>query len=267
MRRCKPRVKDFPDQALVILVNQKQDEKFTKYVKAILLERYLSENMSLQELSKRVISSKSDFQKQILWETISSKLLTEKDNSQIIRACHLMEKMPIDNLVPLTQQAQNEQIKSQAQQICRQKERKLEEELELDDDIYDKYEQDNQAEEEFTTQDYQRQKPRISQKRQFDLSITTRKFLQDFYGLSYLSDRKLSHEEMEEIIHEEGIELPRRGRIQNISYDQVATGKYVLVRNETNKSKQARIIPYMNPYGSSLERLSEELGIPYKKRV
>lgn len=265
MKVHKPKLKDFPDQALIILVNQKQDKKFTKYVKAILLERYLSENMNLQELSKKVMSSKSDFQKEILWEAISSKLLVEKDNNQIIRACYLMEKMPIDNLIPLTQHAQNLQVKSQAQKICRQKEIRLEEELDLDFTYYDKYEQDEKYIE--TKEQHQRQKPRISQKRQFDLSITTRKFLQDFYGLSCLSTGRLSHEEMEQIIYEEGLNLPRRGRIQNISLDQVATGKYILVRNETNKSNQARIIPYMNPYGSSLERLSEEMGIPYTKKV
>ena len=40
MKVHKPKLKDFPDQALIILVNQKQDKKFTKYVIAILLERY-----------------------------------------------------------------------------------------------------------------------------------------------------------------------------------------------------------------------------------
>jgi len=70
-----------------------------------------------------------------------------------------MEKMPIDNLIPLTQHAQNLQVKSQAQKICRQKEIRLEEELDLDFTYYDKYEQDEKYIE--TKEQHQRQKPRI----------------------------------------------------------------------------------------------------------
>lgn len=143
MKRYKPKVKDFHEQALLILVQQKQDEKFTRYVKAILLERYLSEDVSLKDLSKKLSKSNDDFQKQILWDAINAKLLVEKDNSQIIRAYHLMEQMPIDNLAQLTQKAENPNVKTQAQKICRQKELELEIELDLETIDYEKYEQDN----------------------------------------------------------------------------------------------------------------------------
>lgn len=265
MKRYKPKVKDFHEQALLILVQQKQDEKFTRYVKAILLERYLSENVSLKELSKKLSKSGNDFQKQILWDAINAKLLVEKDNSQIIRAYHLMEQMPIDNLVQLTQKAENPNVKKQAQKICREKELELEIELDLETIDYEKYEQDNVTYEE-ETKTPSREKSRINKERQFDLSITTRKFLQDYFGIPCLQEKKLTHEEMEQIMRVEGIEIPKRGRIQNISYDQVATGEYIFVRNETNKETNARIIPYMNPYGTSLEKLCQELGAQYRKK-
>lgn len=265
MKKYKPKVKDFHEQALIILVEQKQDEKFTKYVKKVLKERYLSDDVTLHDLSKKIHLSKNGFQKDILWESISTKLLIEKDDSQIIRAYYLMEEMPIDNLVQLTQYAENTKIREQAKKICHQKERQLEEELGLDMIDFEKYEQDEQ---EFfeNTKDSIREKARISKKRQFDLSITTRKFIQDFFGILCIQDEKLSHEVMEKIIYEKGLKIPNRGRIQNISYEQVVTGSYILVRNETNKSKNARIIPYVNPYGDALENLSKEMGIPYQKR-
>lgn len=265
MKKYKPKVKDFHEQALLILVQQKQDEKFTRYVKAILSERYLSEQVSLKDLSKKVAASKNDFHKKILWSAISTKLLVEKDNNQIIRAYHLMKQMPIDDLVQLTQKAENPNIKAQAKEICRQKEQEIEAELDLEMLDYEKYEQDNVVFAE-NFQDSCREKPRITKGRQFDLSITTRKFLQDFFGISCMQEKKLSHEEMEQIIRVEGIEPPRRVRIQNLSYDQVATGEYILVRNETNKQRNARIIPYMNPYGTSLEKLSQEMGVQYYKK-
>lgn len=265
MKRYKPKVKEFPEQALFILVQQKQDENFTRYVKSILLERYLSDSVSLKELAKKLASSKNDFQTQILWDAISTKLLVENDSSQMIRVYRMIEQMPIDNLVQLTQKATDEKIKVQAEKICRQKERQLEEELNLDLIDYEKYEQDDMMDTE-ENNTFLRAKPRISKVRQFELSITTRKFLQDFFGISCMQEKRLSHEEMEQIIQVEGQKIPKRVRIQNLSYDQVATGEYILVRNETNKHKNARIIPYMNPYSTSLEQLSQELGIQYNKR-
>lgn len=266
MRKYKPKVKDFHEQALLILVQQKQDERLTRYVRTILLERYLSEDVSLKELSQKNATSKSDFQKQIIWDAISAKLLVENDNSQIIRAYHLIEQMPIDNLVQLIQKSENYNIREHAEKICHQKEKELETELNLDRIDYEKYEQDDLFYKE-TSKNSGRNKPRITKQRQFDLSITTRKFLQDFFGIQCVQEKKLTHEEMEEIIWVEGMKPPTRGRIQNISLDQVATGEYVLVRNETNKSRSARIIPYMNPYGTSLEKLAEEIGVQYSKKV
>ena len=265
MKRYKPKVKDFHEQALLILVQQKQDEKFTRYEKAILLERYLSENVSLKELSKKLSRSNDDFQKQILWDAINAKLLVEKDNSQIIRAYHLMEQMPIDNLAQLTQKAENPNVKTQAQKICRQKELELEIELDLETIDYEKYEQDNVTFE-VENKTPSRKKSRINKERQFDLSITTRRFLQDYFGIQCLQEKRLTHEEMEQIIRTKGQEPPKRVRLQNLSYDQVATGEYILVRNETNKERNARIIPYMNPYGTSLEKLTQEIGVQYRKK-
>lgn len=261
MKRYKPKIKDFPDQALIILVEQKQDEKFTKYVKTILLERYLSETVTLEDLSKKLTATKSDFQKEILWEAVKTKLLVEKENDKMIRAIYLMEKMPIDILVQLTQQALNPLIKSQAQKICRQKERALEEDLQLSMMDYEKYAQDEIEEQK--QQNHQKTKAKIPQKRQFALSITTKKFMQDFYGIP-ATEEKLSHEEMEEIIKVKGNIPIKRGRIQSLSLRQVATGEWVLVR-DGDKSHSARIIPYMNPFGLSLERMSKEMQIPYQK--
>lgn len=69
---------------------------------------------------------------------------------------------------------------------------------------------------------------------------------------------------MERILNEKGFSTSTRGGIQSITIDKVATGEWILVR-DGNRRRNARIIPYMNPRGMLLEKLSRDLGIPYQK--
>ena len=57
MRKPKPRLKDYADQAIVILEKQKDNKIFTRYAKAVLSERYLSEDMSIERLGKKALKS------------------------------------------------------------------------------------------------------------------------------------------------------------------------------------------------------------------
>lgn len=267
MRKRKPRLKDYQDQAIVILEQQTKDKNFTRYAKAVLSKRYLSEDISLDKLYLKLKKTKSDFEKEIIWDAITTKLLVEQDLRNVMKANNLiMEKLPIDYLVKLTQNAIDPQIRSHAKKVCYEKQLDLEQELGLEIIDHEKFEQDFEQDnrKRDNSPKHSKDKSKISKSDQFDQSITTKKFLQIFYDIP-CQEEKLTHEKMEQILTRKGISIPTRGRIQSLSLDQVATGEWILVR-DGNRKKNVRIIPYMNPYGTPLEKLSRDLGIPYRKR-
>lgn len=262
MKAYKPKIKDFPEQALLVLEKQKKDQTFSKYVKTILMERYLSNSVQLKDLHKKLKTTKNTLQKDALLAAITTRLLTA-EQSQIVRAYQIMEEMSVDELLPLIK-SNNKDIKDYAKNLATKHQLQLEEELSLDLlDVIKSQEELEDANQKLTKN---KEKPKIPKKRQRDSSITTRKFLQDFFGIECLNDKNLNHEQMEEILQVEGITIPKRGRLQNISYDQVATGQWILVRGESHKGKGINIIPYRNPYDDNLEQLAKELNITYKKR-
>lgn len=255
MKYYKPKIKDFPDQALIILESQKKDPVFTTYVKAILKERYLNQSVTLEELNKKLHQTRSTLQQEIIWEVLSIKILKAKEEDTL-RSCRLIDSMPIDHLVKVTQLSENKAIKEYAKKVCYKKQLALEEELGMDDIDMDKWQQDlEEIKQETPDNPNLSQESKLSNKTQYDLSISTRKFLKRFYDITYEAKSKLSHEDMEFILRSFGIVIPERGRIQNISYEEAATGKWLLVRSETTNRKGARIIPYKNPK----EQLSEDL--------
>lgn len=255
MKYYKPKIKDFPDQALIILESQKKDPVFTTYVKSILKERYLHQSVTLEELNKKLHQTRSSLQQEIIWEALSIKMLKAKEEDTV-RSCRLIDSMPIDHLVKVTQLSENNAIKAYAKKVCYKKQLVLEEELGMDDIDLDKWQQDLEELKEASPQNTNlSQESKLSNKTQYDLSISTRKFLKRFYDISYEAKAKLSHEDMEFILRSFGIVIPERGRIQNISYEDAATGKWLLVRNETTNRKGARIIPYKNPK----KQLSEDI--------
>lgn len=264
MRRRKPRVKDFTDQAIIILEKQKHDDNFTRYARAILTERYLEDSVSFYDLSKKLNKSRSKFQKEILWGAITTKLLVEENCSEIIRIYNAIEKLPIDNLVKLSQKAIDPLIRGKAEKICYEKQLELEEELGLDKIDYEKFLQDD-LEINDDNKKKSKPKPKISKSNQFDLSITTKKFLRSFYDIPCDSEESLTHKEMEQILTREGNPIPKRGRVQNICLDQVLTGEWILVRDR-NYKRNAIIIPYMNPLTSSTKEIKVEMGISYQKK-
>lgn len=266
MRKRKPRLRDYQDQAIVILEQQTKDKNFTRYAKAVLSKRYLSEDISLDKLYLKLKKTKSDFEKEIIWDAITTKLLVEQDLRNVMKANNLiMEKLPIDYLVKLTQNAIDPQIRSHAKKVCYEKQLDLEQELGLEIIDYEKFEQDFEQDnrERDTSPKHSKDKSKISKSDQFNQSITIKKFLQTFYGISCQEER-VTHEAMEQILRSKGISIPKRGRLQSISIDQVVTGEWILVR-DGNKKRNTRTIPYMNPHGTPLEKLSKEIGVPYQK--
>lgn len=138
----KPLVKNFSEEVLFTLESQKQDEKFTKYVRAILTGRYLDDKVTISSLAKRFKRANiTSFQKDLLWDTISLKFATSPI-VELKESYNIIDNMPIDYLVRVTQNCLHPSLKEYARVVCYEKQLKMEEELGLDPVDYEKYEED-----------------------------------------------------------------------------------------------------------------------------
>ena len=140
MKYYKPLVKSFSDEVLFVLEQQKQDANFSKYIRTILTERYLDESVTITSLIKK-FKNISVFQTDLLWDTISLKL-TISPIIELKQAYDLIEHMPIDYLVRITQNCKHESLKEYAKIVCYNKQLELEEELGIDKIDYEKYKDD-----------------------------------------------------------------------------------------------------------------------------
>ena len=138
----KPLIKKFSEEVLFVLEKQKQDEKFTRYVRAILTERYLDDKVTISSLAKRLKkANKTPFQTDLLWDTISLKFATAPI-VELKESYNIIDNMPIDYLVRVTQNCPHPSLKEYARVVCYEKQLKMEEELGLDPVDYEKYEED-----------------------------------------------------------------------------------------------------------------------------
>ena len=94
------------------------------------------------------------------------------------------------------------------------------------------------------------------------LTITTREFLTRYLGVDYTLDKHLTHKG---ILVEKKKKLPKRVGIDHVNFEDIATGKYLLVRAESAKKKKSQIIAYKNPDYKSGMQLLEELEMSEKE--
>ena len=97
------------------------------------------------------------------------------------------------------------------------------------------------------------------------LTITTREFLTRYLGVDYTLDKHLTHKGMKMILIEKKKKLPKRVGIDHVNFEDIATGKYLLVRAESAKKKKSQIIAYKNPDYKSGMQLLEELEMSEKE--
>ena len=97
------------------------------------------------------------------------------------------------------------------------------------------------------------------------LTITTREFLTRYLGVDYTLDKHLTHKGMKMILVEKKKKLPKRVGIDHVNFEDIATGKYLLVRAESAKKKKSQIIAYKNPDYKSGMQLLEELEMSEKE--
>lgn len=136
----RPFIKDFSEEVLYALESQKRDEKFSQYAKSILLERYLDQSVPLTTLIKK-IKTTNTFKTDVLWDAISMKLMTSP-LVEMKQATVIIDHMPIDYLVRISQHAMQEPLKQYASVVCYEKQLELEKELGLDEIDYEKFAQD-----------------------------------------------------------------------------------------------------------------------------
>lgn len=84
-------------------------------------------------------------------------------------------------------------------------------------------------------------------------------------GVDYTLDKHLTHKGMKMILVEKKKKLPKRVSIDHVNFEDIATGKYLLVRAESAKKKKSQIIAYKNPDYKSGMQLLEELEMSEKE--
>ena len=261
MSKYQKRLELLRDQELLLLEEQKNSEKFSSYIKAILTRRYLNKQITLDSLVTKLEKSSNDFQKNIIWSVLSIRFIKEEKDEEIKKVYHVIQQMPIEYLARLSEEASSKYLKEKANELFYQKQLELEEELGLSQLEYEKWLLDYAIPEE---QDYSTIK--MSKKDLLNNSIPINMFLKRYYDIECQNPEQITHQDMEEIIRINNIPIPKRGSLQHIGYEDIATSKWVLVRDKSNTKKSNRIIPYLCPLPSSVEYMKEELGISYKKQ-
>jgi acylphosphatase len=79
-------------------------------------------------------------------------------------------------------------------------------------------------------------------------------FLQNYYGISYNRNNKLTHHEMNLFLSEKGKRIPKKAIFKNIQKESILNGSVIAV-----KDQEGQILIYVNPIRENLEDLLNEL--------
>lgn len=90
-------------------------------------------------------------------------------------------------------------------------------------------------------------------------TIGIREFLREFMGIEYEYDNYLTHHIMRKYLIEKGYDLPVRVNYKDVREEDIFTGRYIAVREETKNKKKGGILVYANPMYLSENRLLEKI--------
>ena len=90
-------------------------------------------------------------------------------------------------------------------------------------------------------------------------TIGIREFLNEFMGIDYEQDHYLSHHMMKKYLIEKGYELPVKVNFDEVREEDIITGRYIAVREETKNKKKGKILVYENPLYMSENRLLNKI--------
>ena len=91
--------------------------------------------------------------------------------------------------------------------------------------------------------------------------VSIEEFMNNFLGIKYDRDEKLTHRSMEEFLYDKGKNIPRKVSFNDVTKEKLLTGDYIVVKDESNK-----IIIYKNPR-KSLDMLYRELSSAQNKKT
>lgn len=93
-------------------------------------------------------------------------------------------------------------------------------------------------------------------------TIGIREFMNYYLQIPYLEDQRLTHYKMYNYLEEKGYPIPKTIAFSRVTIENIMTGTYLLVREETKKRssakdsfKKSRILVYQNPLRESINSL------------
>ena len=84
--------------------------------------------------------------------------------------------------------------------------------------------------------------------------ISIGEFMENYLGIKYTRDNKLTHVEMLMFLRDKGNDIPERVNFDKIKKEQLLTGDFLAVKDEASK-----ILFYKNPINMKLKNLLSEL--------
>lgn len=90
--------------------------------------------------------------------------------------------------------------------------------------------------------------------------IGIREFMSEYLNVQYDKDERLTHYEMQDYLIEKGHPLPKRVSFDRVKENDINTGQYLVVREESKRHKKGRKLIYENPIPFRPKDLLNELN-------
>lgn len=91
--------------------------------------------------------------------------------------------------------------------------------------------------------------------------VKINEFMDNYLGIKYDGDEKLTHRNMEYYLYDKGHKSPKRISFDKVTKEKLLTGEYIVVKDEANQ-----ILIYKNPR-KSLDLLYSELNSIVNKEM
>lgn len=133
-------MKNWNDDALLIVAEQTDNERTKKYIESILVERF-NKSKSIIELYQKMKRNQNT-RNDILWSSITGILTSDRLLIDTVFLETILKEMPMDYLALVAVCAKNDYIKALAREIGHAKQEEYEKEIGIYDNIAEKYSKD-----------------------------------------------------------------------------------------------------------------------------
>lgn len=90
-------------------------------------------------------------------------------------------------------------------------------------------------------------------------TIGIREFINEYLDVDYSDDERITHYSMVKYLMEKGYKIPDRINFDDVKENDIETGRYIAVMEETKKKKKGKILIYENPKKLNMNKLLKEL--------